>query len=160
MRNLDKTLENIFGKGEKILDLFKCKICGKVLSTSMLSSKSNLCRHCFARLEELYDKLGIHNYIRRYGLAEDFKPEDLARELKIDPRTVRTLYDLGFFERDLQTYNHGAKERRRSLADEISQEVDKLKGRTRSRTERQPIVPPPPRKSPSYGGTLYRRRAR
>ena len=138
------------------MNLFKCKFCGKVQGVNALSAKSNLCRSCFMRLEELYDKSGIHNYIRDYGLSEDFKPEELAKELKIEPKLVRTLFDMGFFERDLQVYNHRAKERRGKLAEEFSQELDKIKKQTRP-AERNAVVPPPPRKTVSYGGRRYQR---
>ncbi len=143
------------------MGLFKCKLCGKVLSTNFLSVKHNLCKRCFIDLEELYDKSGIHNYIRDHGLPENFTPEQLAEDLGLNPRNVVLLYELGFFERDIQVYSHAGKERREKLAGELSFELNKMRIRKKINQARD-SEPKEINKtnSNSYGGSLYRRRRR
>ncbi|MBR2208423.1 MAG: hypothetical protein IJ859_06395 [Synergistaceae bacterium] len=141
------------------MGLFKCRYCGKVLSDNFMSMKRNLCRKCYIDLEEIYDKSGIHKYIRDHGLPDDFTPEQLAKELGVDTRSVVLLYELGFFERDIQVYNQSGKERRQKLADELSLELNKMRIKKTLIQTREPEVKPSP-KHTSYGGGLYRRRTR
>ena len=138
------------------MGLFKCKLCGHVYSTELLSLKSNLCRSCFIRLEDIYANSGIHNFIRDKGLSEkDFDPDELAHELKMNPRSVRLLLDMGFMDRDIQVYNQNDRQRRRELAEKISNEINKIGRRTapiqKINSETETI---------SYGGRVYQRKKR
>ena len=123
--------------------------------------KRNLCKRCYIDLEEFYDRSGIHNYIRDHGLPDNFTPERLADELGLNTRNVVLLYELGFFERDIQVYNQSGKERREKLAGEISLELNKMRiKKAIIQTREAEVTPPPPRRTTSYGGGLYRRRSR
>lgn len=136
------------------MGLFKCKLCGKVYSTESQSIRANLCRHCFLRLEDMYSASGIHDYIRDNGLAEDFDPVELAHELEMNPRIVELLFEMGFFDRDIQVYSYSSREKKRALAKEFSHEIDRL---AKKNNEPEIKITPP---IISYGGRLYRRQKR
>ena len=137
------------------MGLFKCKLCGRVYGTEVMSMKKNLCRGCFMRLEEMYARSGIHDYIRDYGLSEDFDVEELAHKLEMNPRSIRLLFEMGFFDRDIQVYSHEDHEKRRTLARKLSLEVEKLRQLQQpvSEVKEMKIV----NKKVSYGGRIYRR---
>ena len=145
------------------MSLFKCRLCGKVYSTEFLSLKNNLCKSCFVRLEDMYTNSGIHDYIRDKGLSEDFNPEELAHELKMNPRIIKILSEMGFIDRDIQVYNQASKERRKKLAEEFSNEIKKIN----NKNEKNELNTPEPdikikirSKFISYGGRIYRRQTR
>ena len=137
------------------MGLFKCRLCGKVFATNFQSSKKNLCIDCFMKLEDMYTRARIHDYIRDHGLDENFDIDELAHELRMNPKNVELLYNMGFFDRDMQVYtrdNH-----RKELAEEFKNELDKI-GRTKS-LEQEKRQPPPHRtKFISYGGRIYNRK--
>ena len=139
----------------KFVGLFKCRLCGRVYSTDAMSTRKNLCCECFMRLEDMYAVSGIHDYIRDYGLSEDFDKEELARKLKMNPRSIQLLYEMGFFDRDIQVYSHEDKERRRALSEELLREIEILK----RAQQPEPEIKITPKKI-SYGGRAYRRRRR
>ena len=121
--------------------------------------KRNLCKKCYIDLEEIYDRAGIHKYIRDNGLPDNFSPERFAEELGLNPRYVALLYDLGFFERDIQVYKQGGKDDREKLAEELSLEVNKMRNKKRAFQAQEREIKTPP-KNISYGGSIYRRRGR
>lgn len=136
------------------MGLFKCKLCGRVFSTDHQSMRNNLCRECFMRLEDMYSASGIHDYIRDNGLSEDFDPEELAHALKMNPRSIELLFEMGFFDRDIQVYSQANRQQRRRLAEDFSHEIDIL---IKKRTEPEIKITP---KITSYGGRIYRRQKR
>ena len=71
---------------------------------------------------------------------KDFDIDTLADEMDISPVDVQALVDLGYIERDLQTYSRDKKGSRQKLAEAINGEVEKLK-----------------RNITTYGGVIYSR---
>ena len=70
----------------------------------------------------------------------DFDLDTLADEMDISPLDIQALVDLGYIERDLQTYSREKKGTRQKLAEAINGEVEKLK-----------------RNITTYGGVVYAR---
>ena len=141
------------------MGLFRCKYCDRVYSTESQSSKRNLCQNCYMKLEDLYSRSGIHDYIRDHGLEKNFDIEKFAREIGMNPRNVKILYDLGFFDRDIQVYGNSYNSDKKKLVEQFKGEIEKLKHKdepeknefhdSRQRTKSKFV---------SYGGRLYNRR--
>ncbi len=142
------------------LELFKCKYCGKVYGSNSQSLKRGLCRECYMKLEDLYYSSGIHDYIRDNGLSRDFDPEELSREIKMNPTLIRILYDMGFFDRDIQVYSSDNK-RIKKLAERFEDEIEKIKHHENNHynDRNTEINHRSISKFISYGGSVYRRRS-
>lgn len=111
----------------------------------------------------MYTNSGIHDYIRDKGLSkEDFNPEELAHELKMNPRSIKLLLEMGFMDRDIQVYSQTDRQRRKILFEELSKEINKMNKRhAKINTETEAGVEIKIKsKSVSYGGRIYKRRSR
>ena len=131
--------------------LSKCRLCGKVFLTENGAGLRGLCRECTLRLEDLYDRSGIHDYLRKYGADGNFDPYEVARILGLNPRDVKLLFDEGYLDRDIQVYSRGTSQHQK-LAEEFERALNKERRRV------NPPPPPPPRQNTSYGGRIYRRK--
>ena len=58
---------------------------------------------------------------------EDFDIYTLAEAMEITTQEVQALVELGYIERDLQTYGKKKKSDRQKLAEEFSGELEKMK---------------------------------
>ena len=96
-----------------------------------------ICRNCLQRLEELYGR--VHEYMRD-NEDEEFDIYTLADAMEISTADVQALVDLGYIERDLQTYGKNKKGTREELAEKFNGEVAKMK-----------------RTPTTYGGVIYAR---
>ena len=121
--------------------LLLCNLCGKAYNPNTVLNKRGICGECLKRLDDMYS--GIHKYITAQGEIDDLTLSDIARELEIDPDDVRLLYDLGYFDRDLQTYSR-TPSKRYELAKEFEHEIEVLKEHAKITT---------------YGGLIYRRKS-
>ncbi len=99
--------------------LRECKSCGKVFN----SRGRKVCPDCMMRLEELYSY--IHDYLRDHD--DDYNVETLAEAMDINPVDVQLLVEMGYIERDLQTYSKKKQGMRQKLADELNHELDKMR---------------------------------
>ena len=115
--------------------LIECKLCRRIYNGF---EGQRVCGECIRRLEEIYGH--VHEYMRD-NQDRDFDLETLADEMEISPVDIQALVDLGYIERDLQTYSRDKKGTRQKLAEAISNEVEKLK--------RNNIT--------TYGGVVYAR---
>ena len=70
----------------------------------------------------------------------DFDLDTLADDMDISPVDIQALVDLGYIERDMQTYSREKKGSRQKLAEAINAEAEKLK-----------------RNITTYGGVVYER---
>lgn len=116
------------------MPLNECKLCRKIYNGF---EGQKICPACVRRLEEIYGR--VHEYMRD-NADKDFDIDTLADEMEISPIDVQALVDLGYIERDLQTYSRDKKGSRQKLAEAISGEVEKLK-----------------RNITTYGGVIYSR---
>ena len=109
------------------MGFFRCKNCDRVLPLSSQSTvRVDLCCECYNKLEDLYSRLRIHDYIRDHGLQKDFDPEEVAREIGINPRNIKLLHKFGFFDRDIQTYNSSYSHERQELAEKFKRATEVL----------------------------------
>ena len=115
--------------------LIECKLCRRIYNGF---EGQRVCGDCIRRLEEIYGH--VHEYMRD-NQDRDFDLETLADEMEISPVDIQALVDLGYIERDLQTYSRDKKGTRQKLAEAINEEVEKLK--------RNNIT--------TYGGVVYAR---
>ena len=113
----------------------ECKLCRRIYNGF---EGQRVCGECIRRLEEIYGH--VHEYMRD-NQDRDFDLETLADEMEISPVDIQALVDLGYIERDLQTYSRDKKGTRQKLAEAINEEVEKLK--------RNNIT--------TYGGVVYAR---
>ncbi|MBQ2616044.1 MAG: hypothetical protein IJG51_11240 [Synergistaceae bacterium] len=118
--------------------LIECKLCRRIYNGF---EGQRVCGECIRRLEEIYGH--VHEYMRD-NQDRDFDLETLADEMEISPVDIQALVDLGYIERDLQTYSRDKKGTRQKLAEAINNEVEKLK--------RNNIT--------TYGGVVYARENR
>ena len=114
--------------------LIECKLCRRIYNGF---EGQKICGACVRRLEEIYGR--VHEYMRD-NADKDFDIDTLADEMEISPVDVQALVDLGYIERDLQTYSREKKGSRQKLAEAINGEVEKLK-----------------RNITTYGGVIYSR---
>lgn len=114
--------------------LTECKLCGRVYNGF---DGQKICGDCIRRLEGIYGQ--VHEYMRD-NQNRDFDLDTLADEMDISPLDVQALVDLGYIERDLQTYSRDKKGSRQKLAEAINVEVEKLR-----------------RNITTYGGVIYAR---
>lgn len=114
--------------------LVECKLCRRIYNGF---EGQRICANCIRRLEEIYGH--VHEYMRD-NQDKNFDLETLADEMDISPVDIQALVDLGYIERDLQTYSRDKKGTRQKLAEAINAEAEKLK-----------------RNITTYGGILYAR---
>ena len=114
--------------------LVECKLCRRIYNGF---EGQRICANCIRRLEEIYGH--VHEYMRD-NQDKNFDLETLADEMDISPVDIQALVDLGYIERDMQTYSRDKKGSRQKLAEAINAEAEKLK-----------------RNITTYGGILYAR---
>ncbi|MBQ6973063.1 MAG: hypothetical protein IJP86_12010 [Synergistaceae bacterium] len=115
--------------------LTECKLCRRIYNGF---DGQKICGDCIRRLESIYGR--VHEYMRD-NQNRNFDLDTLADEMDISPVDVQALVDLGYIERDMQTYSRDKKGTRQKLAEAINVEVEKLK--------RNNIT--------TYGGVIYAR---
>lgn len=115
--------------------LTECKLCRRVYNGF---EGQRICGDCIRRLESIYGH--VHEYMRD-NQNRNFDLDTLADEMDISPLDIQALVDLGYIERDMQTYSRDKKGTRQKLAEAINVEVEKLK--------RNNIT--------TYGGVIYAR---
>ena len=115
--------------------LTECKLCRKIYNGF---EGQRICPQCVRRLESIYGR--VHEYMRD-NQNRDFDLDTLADEMEISPVDIQALVDLGYIERDMQTYSREKKGTRQKLAEAINVEVEKLR--------RNNIT--------TYGGVIYAR---
>ena len=101
--------------------LTECRLCRRIYNGF---EGQRICGDCIRRLEDIYGR--VHEYMRD-NQDRDFDLETLADEMEISPVDIQALVDLGYIERDLQTYSRNKKGSRQKLAEAINAEVEKLR---------------------------------
>ena len=117
--------------------LIECKLCRRIYNGF---EGQKICGDCIRRLESIYGH--VHEYMRD-NQDKNFDLDTLADEMDISPIDIQALVDLGYIERDMQTYSRDKKGSRQKLAEAINAEAEKLR-----------------RNITTYGGVLYERDAR
>ena len=115
--------------------LTECKLCRRIYNGL---EGQRICGDCIRRLESIYGR--VHEYMRD-NQDKNFDLDMLADEMEISPVDIQALVDLGYIERDMQTYSRDKTGTRQKLAEALNVEVEKLK--------RNNIT--------TYGGMIYAR---
>jgi len=117
--------------------LFRCRLCGELKESGSMPPRHKICKSCRHRLDDLYGR--VHEYMRD-NEDEKFDIYELGEAMDISTADIQALVDLGYIERDLQTYGQGRTTDRERLAAEFNEELKKIK-----------------QTPTSYGGTIYSR---
>lgn len=121
------------------MSLASCRLCGKLYDNSKSANARGICLNCLNRLETLYS--GIHEYIRTHDELKSLNVDYLAKVLRMKPDDIQLLLDMGYFERDIQTYSRLSTERQ-ELASKFRSAIDRMNSQ---------------RKITTYGGLVYDR---
>ncbi len=122
------------------MPLFLCSLCGKVYDPATVTGNKGICHECKNNLDNMY--VQIHRVFTRRGEIDSINLQDIAEEAEMNLEDVKLLYELGYFERDMQTYCR-IPSARQELAREFNREVDVLR-------EHKKIT--------TYSGTIYKRK--
>ncbi len=116
------------------MPIVRCKLCGNLFN----SERRKYCPNCIRRLDELYGR--VHEYMRDND-DENFDMYTLADDMEISTADVQALVELGYIERDIQTYGKNKKSDRQKLAEEFNDELERMRQN----------------KITTYGGVIYSR---
>ena len=119
------------------MPLVSCRRCGKAF-IGIDKGRGNLCTDCYRHLESVYGR--AHEYLRDHP-NERFDVHKLSYDCDLNSYDVQILVEIGWLERDIQTYTSSA-EARKQQAEAFQREVDRLKEKNQLRT---------------YGGQIYAR---
>lgn len=122
--------------------LKECKVCKSLYDDKTYIGTTEICHSCRMRLEGTYGR--IHNYLRDHEPQPKIDIEHLARDTGTTAAEMKIILELGWLERDFQTYGSALSERQ-ALAGEFENELAKMIERKKIRT---------------YGGKIYGRKHR
>ncbi|MBQ9388624.1 MAG: hypothetical protein IJR27_02090 [Synergistaceae bacterium] len=122
--------------------LRECKVCKSLYDDRTYIGTTEICHNCRMRLEGTYARL--HNYLRDSEPQKKINLERLAENTGTTAAEMKIILELGWLERDIQTYS-GTVSDRQALAEEFADELGKMIDRKKVRT---------------YGGKIYGRRHR
>ena len=103
--------------------LRECKVCKSLYDDETYIGTTEICHNCRMRLEGTYGR--IHNYIRDRGEINVHDLARLAEETGTTPAEMEIIIDLGWLERDIQTYSTTISDRQK-LAKEFAAELKKM----------------------------------
>ena len=121
------------------MSLRECKVCKTLYDDETYIGTTEICHNCRMRLESTYGR--IHNYIRDRKTIDTHNIERLAQDTGTTPAELQIILELGWLERDIQTYG-GTVSERQKLAEEFARELQKMID------EHKEIY---------YGGKIYKR---
>ena len=103
--------------------LRECKVCKSLYDDETYIGTTEICHNCRMRLEGTYGR--IYNYIRDRGEINVHDLARLAEETGTTPAEMEIIIDLGWLERDIQTYSTTISDRQK-LAKEFAAELKKM----------------------------------
>ena len=103
--------------------LRECKVCKSLYDDETYIGTTEICHDCRMRLEGTYGR--IHNYIRDRKKIDIHDLARLAEETGTTPAEMEIILELGWLERDIQTYA-GTISERQQLAEEFARELKKM----------------------------------
>ena len=119
--------------------LRECKVCKTLYDDETNIGTTEICHSCRMRLEGTYGR--IHSYLKDNAPHTHIDIGRLAAETGTTPAEMQIIFELGWLERDIQTYSSTLSERQ-ALAREFAEELRKMAERGKSKT---------------YGGKVYKR---
>ena len=103
--------------------LRECKVCKSLYDDETYAGTTEICRDCRMRLEGTYNR--IHDYLRDHDTQGKIHAGILARETGTTLAEMAIILELGWLERDIQTYS-GTISDRQALAREFAEELRKM----------------------------------
>lgn len=103
--------------------LRECKVCKSLYDDETYIGTTEICHDCRMRLEGTYGR--IHNYIRDRKTISIHDIARLAEETGTTPAEMEIIVELGWLERDIQTYGTEISDRQ-ALAKEFADELKKM----------------------------------
>ena len=119
--------------------LVSCKICGRAFGSVGTGGKRGICNRCLNYLENVYSR--AHEYLRDH-YDQKFDVAGTADAIGVEAQDIQILVELGYFERDIQTYGNKNYSQRQNLAKAFENELGKM--------QKKSIT--------TYGGRLYERK--
>ncbi|MBQ3447896.1 MAG: hypothetical protein IJG37_09675 [Synergistaceae bacterium] len=123
------------------MSLRECKVCRTLYDDETYVGTTEICHDCRMRLEGTYGR--IHNHIRDSKSIDPHDLQRLADDTGTTPAEMQIIFELGWLERDIQTYG-GTVSERQKLAEEFARELQKMID------ERKDVY--------TYGGKIYSRK--
>lgn len=123
--------------------LRECKVCKTLYDDETYIGTTEICHDCRMRLEGTYGR--IHDHIRNRKKIDLHDIQRLAEETGTSPAEMQIILELGWLERDIQTYGGSVSERQK-LAEVFAHELQKMI------EEHKQIY--------TYGGKIYSRKNR
>ena len=108
--------------------LRECKVCKTLYDDETFIGTTEICHSCRMRLEGTYGR--IYSYIRDH---KEIDPAKIMEETKTTPAEMEIILELGWLERDIQTYS-GTMSERQKLAKEFAEELAKMIERSKATT--------------------------
>ena len=108
--------------------LRECKVCKSLYDDETFIGTTEICHNCRMRLEGTYAR--IHSYIRE---TKDINIARMMEETRTTPAEMEIILELGWMERDIQTYT-GTVTERQKLAKEFAEELAKMAERRKATT--------------------------
>lgn len=102
------------------MSLRECKVCKTLYDDETYIGTTEICHSCRMRLEGTYGR--IHNYIRERKKINIDDIQRLAEDSGITLAELQIILELGWLERDIQTYSDTVSERQK-LAKEFAREL-------------------------------------
>ncbi|MBR0150604.1 MAG: hypothetical protein IJP89_04505 [Synergistaceae bacterium] len=122
------------------MSLRECKVCKSLYDDEIYLGTKEICHNCRMRLEGTYNR--IHNYLKGHSPQDKIDITELAECTSTTPEEMKLLLELGWLERDIQTYSYTISDRQ-ILAEEFARELSKMIERGKTTT---------------YGGKIYSRK--
>ena len=120
--------------------LRECKVCKTLYNDETYAGTTEICHDCRMRLEGTYSRL--HNYLRDHAPQKKIDVQRMAEDTETTAAEMKIILELGWLERDIQTYTRTVSERQ-LLAEEFKRELGKMIERKKAMT---------------YGGKIYNRK--
>ena len=103
--------------------LRECKVCKTLYDDETNIGTTEICHSCRMRLEGTYGR--IHSYLKDNAPHTHIDIGRLAAETGTTPAEMQIIFELGWLERDIQTYS-GTRSERQELAEEFARELRKM----------------------------------
>lgn len=110
--------------------LRECKVCKTLYDDETYMGKTEICHSCRMMLEGTYAR--IHNYIREHKTID---VDRIAKDTGTTLAEMEIILELGWIERDIQTYTGTVTERQKlakEFADELAKMIESRKATTYS----------------------------
>ena len=108
--------------------LRECKVCKSLYDDETYIGTTEICHNCRMGIEGAYNR--VHNFIRE---RKRIDVTEIMEATGTTPAEMEIILELGWLERDIQTYT-GTVTERQKLAKEFAEELAKMVERSKATT--------------------------